>query len=278
MSQTVETENLKGKKALITGASRGLGRAMALGLARAGCDVALISKTLDRHPKLDGSLEDTAKHARDLGANCLILPCDVRDDEQLKKAVERIQTEWGALDFLINNAGSVQLTNTEQTELKRFDLMLGINLRAAFALVQATLPLLKESKSANILSISPPLDLNQKWLAPHLPYTLSKYGLSLSTIGWAGEFKRYEISVNSLWPKTLIDTAAMRLFQGVEIDRDCRSPEIVADAACFLLSQKPLAFTGHHFLDEELLNRAGVTDFSPYQLPGANPKKDLYVE
>lgn len=266
--------SLKGKFALVSGASRGIGKAIAIELARQGVSVALLGKTEQSHASLEGTLLETAEEIKKLGGQSLPIRCDVRSEEDVLHAISEVTQKFGRLDFLINNAGSVQLLNTEQMETKRFDLIQQINVRGAFLLVKHALPLLKKGQNAHILNVSPPLDIAPQWFENHLPYTLSKYSLSLLSYGWAAEFKKYKICVNSLWPRTLIDTAAMRLFEGVEVNTDCRSPQIMADASTLLFKTQE---SGQWFLDEDILREHGMDDFAKYATPGATPKLDLYV-
>lgn len=267
--------SFKGQWALITGGTRGIGKQLALALAQAGMNIAVIGKTKDPHPKLEGTLDETKAAVEAFGVKCLAIQADVRVDAHVQEAFNELSKHTKHLKVLINNAGSVQLGNTQTTEMKRFDLIQQINVRGAFLMVQTFLPLLKAAQGAHILNVAPPVDIKMKWLAPHLPYTLSKFGLSMMSLGWAGEFKDFKIQVNSLWPKTLIETAAMNLFEGIEISKDCRTPEIVSDAAKLIFNS---ASTGRWLLDEEMLREAGISDFSKYQREGADPKPDLYVE
>ena len=271
---------LKGKTALITGGSRGIGKAIALRLAKEGCNIAIGAKTTEPHPKLEGTIYTAAQEMDALGAKCLPLPCDIRFEDQIQKAVEETVNSFGGIDILVNNASAISLTPIEQTEAKRFDLMHGIQVRGTFLMCKACIPFLKKSTNAHILNLSPPLNLNSKWFAPHLAYTLSKYGMSMIVLGLAEELKQYNIAVNALWPKTTIATAAVQnLLGGDALMRMSRTPEIVADAAYAILSKPSTACTGNFFLDEEVLRKEGVTDFSKYAVDESQKlMTDLFLD
>lgn len=256
---------LKNKVALITGGSRGIGKAIALRLAKEGANIAIAAKTAEPHPKLEGTIYSAAKEIEALGANVLPLQADIRNEEQIQAAVEETIKAFGKIDLLINNASAISLTPTEQTEAKRFDLMQDINVRGSFLMCKHCIPHLKKSENPHILNLSPPINLNAKWLAPHLAYTLSKYGMSMIVLGLAEELKQYKIAVNALWPKTTIATAAVQnLLGGDYLIQKSRTPEIVADAAFYILQQASTTCTGNFFLDEEVLIKEGITDFSQY--------------
>ena len=267
--------SLKNEFALISGATRGIGRQLAVALAEQGAHVIIIGKTKDPHPKLSGTLNTVKSEIEQRGGQCTAIQADVRSEESVAKVLNEVSRLTHRLAVLINNAGSVQLGNTLTTDMKRFDLIQQINVRGAFLMTKSFHPLLKAHGASHVLNISPPIELKKKWLSPHLPYTLSKFGLSMMTMAWSGEFKTDGIKVNSLWPKTLIETAAMNLFEGIDLEKDCRTADIVSDAALSIFSSEQ---TGQWFLDEEVLKQAGVKDFSKYQRPGAAPKPDLYVE
>ncbi|RMF14395.1 MAG: NAD(P)-dependent oxidoreductase [Gammaproteobacteria bacterium] len=275
------TSTLRDRTILITGASRGIGRAMALRFAREGARLVLAGKTLEPHPKLPGTLPEVAEEIRQLGSEALVVRCDVRHEGELDQLVEKSVQHFGGLDIVINNAGAIHLAPVEKTPLKKFDLMHQINTRAVLALAQRALPVLKQSDHAHILSLSPPLNLAPKWFAAYTPYTLTKYGMSMLTLGMAAEFRKYGIAVNSLWPRTLIATAAVEHQPGgTELIKRARKPEIMADAACEILKADPATRTGQHCIDEDILKEAGITDLEAYKAaPNAGSLlPDLYVD
>ena len=256
---------LENKTAFISGGSRGIGKAIALKLAREGANIVIGAKTAESHPKLEGTIYTAAQEIERLGVNVLPLQVDIRSEEQIQKAVEKTVKEFGGIDVLINNASAINLTQTEQTEPKRFDLMHNINVRGTFFMCQACIPYLKKATNPHILNLSPPLNLNPKWFAQHLSYTMSKYGMSMIILGLAEELKPYKIAANALWPKTTIATAAVQnLLGGDFLIQKSRTPEIVADAACAILKRDSAHCTGNFFIDEEVLKEEGVTDFNHY--------------
>ncbi len=257
---------LQNKTIIITGASRGIGRAIALRCARDGANLVLAAKSAQPHPKLPGTIHSVAREVEQAGGKALAIQLDVRDDAQVREMARQAADHFGGIDALINNAGAIKLTGVEHTELKRFDLMHQINTRAVLSCSQAVLPWLKQSKAGHIINLSPPLNLDPKWFAQYAPYTLTKYGMSMLTIGMAAEFQRYGIAVNSLWPQTLIATAAVEFEVGnaAILDR-ARSPEIMADAAYEILITPGATLTGQHLIDEALLRQRGVTDFEGYR-------------
>jgi citronellol/citronellal dehydrogenase len=256
----------KGKRtALITGGSRGIGKAIARRLAKAGYNIAIAAKTTEAHPKLEGTIYTAAQEIEALGVKCLPLQCDIRFENQIEKAVEETVKTFGGIDILVNNASAISLTPTEHTEAKRFDLMHGIQVRGTFFMCRACIPHLRKSTNAHILNLSPPLNMNPKWFAQHLAYTMSKYGMSMIVLGLAEELKKDKIAVNALWPKTTIATAAVQnLLGGDALMRLSRTPEIVADAAYAILAKPSAACTGNFFIDEEVLEKEGITDLSGY--------------
>ena len=280
--------SLKGKTALITGASRGIGRAMAIRFAKDGANVVLASKSTVPHPKLPGTLHTVAEEVKAAGGTPLVVGCDVRSEEDVARVVAETKGAFGALDILVNNAGAISLTPLEDTPVKRFDLMLSINARAVFLTAKLCLPLLIESaqagRSPHILSLSPPVAakdgrFDPKWLKGHTAYSLTKYGMTLLTQGFAEELREHGIAVNALWPQTLIATAAVDMLMGDEGMTKSRTPEIMADAAYAIVTTGQLALTGEALIDEALLRTRGVTDFSRYlSAPGVEPLPDLYVE
>ena len=263
-------QDLAGKKILITGGSRGIGLAIAKRAAADGAMVAIAAKTTDPHPTLPGTIYSAADEIREAGGVALPIQCDLRDEKQIESAVAQAAAEFGGLDILINNASAINLTPTLATPAKRFDLMLSVNVRATFLTSQAAIPYLKESAAAgrnpHILTMSPPLSMSAKWFKPHLAYTMAKYGMSMCVLGLAEEFKRDGISVNALWPRTAIDTAALAMIPGVDTDF-CRKPEIISDSAHVILTGT--GKTGNFFIDDEVLASVGITDLDKYSVvPG----------
>ena len=264
------TTNLAGKKIFITGASRGIGLAIAKRAAQDGAMVAIAAKTTEPHPKLPGTIYSAAEEIEAAGGKALPIQCDLRDENQIASAVSQAVTEFGGLDILINNASAINLTPTLQTPAKRFDLMFSVNVRATFLTSQAAIPALKESAAAgrnpHILMMSPPLSMKSKWFKNHLAYTMAKYGMSMCVLGLADELKRDGISVNALWPRTAIDTAALQMIPGIDTAA-CRTPEILADAAHVILTGT--SRTGEFLVDDEVLASVGVTDLDKYAVvPG----------
>lgn len=259
--------SLRGKTALISGGSRGIGKAIALRLAKEGVNIAIAAKTAEPHPKLEGTIYTAAKEIEAAGVKVLPLQADIRDEEQIKSAVEETVKAFGGIDILINNASAINLSSTEQLEAKRFDLMHGINVRGTFLMCRHCIPYLKSSSNAHILNLSPPLNLSPKWFAKHVAYTISKYGMSMIVLGLAEELKKYKIAANALWPKTTIATAAVQnLLGGDFLIQKSRRPEIVADAAYYIVSKASAVCTGNFFIDEEVLQKEGIEDFSKYAI------------
>lgn len=267
---------LQGKTALITGASRGIGKAIALRLAKEGCHIAIAAKTSEPHPKLEGTIFTAAEEIETLGVKALPLQCDIRSEEQIEAAVNKTVETFGGIDILVNNASAISLTPTEQTDPKRFDLMMDIEVRGSFFMCKACIPHLKKSTNAHILNLSPPVNLNRKWFAQHLAYTIAKYGMSMIVHGLAEELKPHKIAANALWPKTTIATAAVQnLLGGDFLMQMSRTPEIVAEAAYHILKQSSLECTGNFFIDEEVLEKEGITDFEQYAV---NPQQKLMTD
>ncbi len=269
---------LRSKTVFITGASRGIGREIALRCARDGANVVITGKTAEPHAKLPGTIHSVAAEVEVAGGKALALQVDVRDEEGLQAAVEKTVQRFGSIDVLVNNASAISLTATPETSAKRFDLMWGVNARATFLASQACVPFLKKSANPHILMLSPPLNLDAKWFAPHLAYTLSKYGMSLCALGMAREFQADGIAVNSLWPRTTIATAAIEFNFPEAVLRASRTPAIVADAAHHILTRNSRDCTGNFFVDEDVLRTAGTQDFSQYAVaPGAPLYPDLFL-
>ncbi len=256
---------LNGKTLVITGASRGIGRAIALAAAKQGANIVIAAKTVEPHAKLAGTIHTVAEEIRALGASCLPLQIDVRDHQQVFDLMQKTADTFGGIDMVINNAGAISLTSVEQTRPPIYDRMMSVNSRAVYLTAHAALPFLKESRHAHILSLSPPLNLDTRWFKAHAPYTLSKYGMTMLSMGMAEEFRAYGIAVNCLWPRTIIATAAIEFaLAGREAFQYCRTPDIMADAAITILQQDPAQCTGNTFLDEDLLRDHGTENFSRY--------------
>jgi citronellol/citronellal dehydrogenase len=270
---------LKGTTLFITGASRGIGREIALRAARDGANVVIAAKTSDPHPKLEGTIHTVAAEVVKAGGRSLAIQLDVRDEAAVVEAVNRAAREFGGLDILVNNASAISLTPTEATPAKRFDLMMGVNVRATFLCSQAAIPHLKKSANAHILTLSPPLNLDAKWFAGHVAYTISKYGMSMCTLGMSEELRGDGIAVNSLWPRTTIATAAVAVHFPEAILKASRHAAIMADAAHVILTSDAKKNTGNFYIDEDVLKRAGEKDFSRYAVtPGVPLFQDLFVE
>jgi citronellol/citronellal dehydrogenase len=270
---------LAGKTLFITGASRGIGLAIGLRAARDGANIVIAAKTAEPHPKLPGTIHTAAAEVERAGGRALACVVDVRSEEQIQAAVDKAVSTFGGIDVLVNNASAISLTGTLATPMKRFDLMHQINTRGTFACSQACLPHLLKAKNPHILNLSPPLDFREKWFAPHLAYSMAKYGMSLCVLGMAGEFRAQGVAVNALWPRTVIATAAVQnLLGGDETLRGSRKPEIVADAAHVILTRPSRECTGQFLIDDEVLRSAGVTDLAKYQtVPGAELMADFFV-
>lgn len=282
MSSMPPTSSLRDKTVFITGASRGIGRAIALRAARDGARVVLASKSSEPHPKLPGTIHTVAAEVEAAGGRALPVQVDVRFEEEVQKAVDQAVGTFGGIDVLVNNAGAISLTSIEHTPLKKFDLMMGINARAVFLCTKLCLPHLERSAEAgrnpHVLSLSPPVSLDPRWIRGHAAYTLSKYGMTLLTMGLAEEFRERGIAMNALWPKTMISTAAVEMLMGDEGLKQSRTPEIMADAAVAIVTTAGMALTGQALIDEDLLRARGVVDFAPYlTTPGIEPLPDLYV-
>jgi citronellol/citronellal dehydrogenase len=264
--------SLAGKRIFITGGSRGIGLAIALRAAADGASIAIAAKTAEENPKLPGTIFSAAKEIEAAGGTALPIQCDIRDEDAIEAAVNKAAEQFGGLDILVNNASAINLTPTEKTPAKRFDLMFDVNVRGTFLTSQAVIPHLRESAKAgrnpHILTLSPPLSMSPKWFKSHVAYTMSKYGMSMCVLGMAEEFKRDGIAVNALWPRTAIDTAALQMIPGVDTDF-CRKPEILSDTAYIILNRDSKTNTGNFFVDDEVLASEGITDLEKYSVkPG----------
>lgn len=273
------TGRLRNTVAVITGASRGIGRAIALRLAREGASIVVVAKSVTEDDRLGGTIYSVAEEINRAGGQALPLQCDIRDEARIETVVAEAAAHFGGIDILINNASAISLTNTEKTDAKRFDLMHDINVRGTFLMTKHCMPHLKQAGNAHIVTLSPPLNLDPKWFGPHVAYTLSKFNMSMMTLGWAEELREHGVAANSLWPATTIATAAVQnLLGGDKLIGMSRKPEIVADAI-FEIIRKPAAeCTGQLLLDEDVLRAAGITDFEQYAVtPGGKLFKDLFL-
>jgi len=261
---------LLNKTVFITGASRGIGHAIAMRAAADGANVVIAAKTTEPHPKLPGTIHTAAADVERAGGKALAVATDIRDEAQVEAAIAAAVGRFGGIDILVNNASAISLTGTLATPMKRFDLMHQINVRGTYLCTQKAVPHLQRSANPHVLNISPPLDstLTPKWFAPHVAYTMSKYGMSLCVLGMAEEFRAAGIAVNALWPRTTIDTEAIRLIAGQAARMKARSPQIIADAAHWILTQPARTVTGRFFLDDDVMRGAGVIDLSRYRQPG----------
>ena len=271
--------SLRGKNIFITGGSRGIGLSIALRAAQDGANIAFAAKTVEENPKLPGTIFTAAKEIEAAGGIALPIQCDIRDETAIESAVQQAAEKFGGIDILINNASAINLTPTEKTPAKRFDLMFDVNVRGTFLTSQAAIPFLRKSaesgRNPHILTLSPPLSMKAKWFKNHVAYTMSKYGMSMCVLGMSEEFKRDGIAVNALWPRTAIDTAALQMIPGIDTDF-CRKPEILADAAYEILNRPSSETTGNFFIDDEVLASIGVTDLDKYSVvPGT---KDFLLD
>jgi len=271
---------LQGKTLFISGASRGIGLAIALRAARDGANVALIAKTAEPHPKLPGTVYTAAEEIEAAGGQALPIVGDIRDEEQVEAAVAQAVERFGGIDVCVNNASAINLSGTEDLPVKRYDLMQSINSRGTFVVSRACIPHLRKAENPHILTLSPPISLDPKWLRGHIAYTVSKYGMSLLALGFAEEFREDGIASNALWPRTIIATAAVQnLLGGDEAMKRSRRPELYADAAYAVITRPSRECTGNTFLCEDVLREEGVTDFDQYAyVPGSEPMVDLYVD
>lgn len=276
-------QTLKGKTLVITGASRGIGKAIALRAAADGANIAIFAKSNVPNPKLPGTIYTAAEEIVAVGGQALPLAVDIRDEEQVAEGVKKTVETFGGIDILVNNASAIFLSDTANTPMKRYDLMQDVNTRGTFVCSQACLPYLKKSENPHILTLSPPISVDPKWFKNHVAYTIAKFGMSMCVLGMSAEFKKDKIAVNALWPKTLISTAAMQaIFDNEEtlkkiLDK-CRKPEIIADAAYAILTSPSTEVTGQFFVDEEVLRERGITDFLHYSVnPNVQPQLDYFL-
>lgn len=267
------------KTVFITGASRGIGKAIALKLAGEGANIIVAAKSVEEDPRLGGTIFSAAQEIEAAGGKALAVKCDIRFEEEIQQAVQQAVDTFGGIDILINNASAIYLSNSEQTDAKRFDLMHDINVRGTFFVTRACLPHLKNGNNPHILTLSPPVNLDVKWFRSHIGYTITKYNMSMMALGWAEEFKKYGIASNALWPRTTIATAAVKnLLGGDALIKMSRTPDIIADAAYAILEKPSRECTGNTFVDEDFLKTQGVTDFEKYAItPGGKLYQDLFL-
>ena len=271
--------SLQGKTLFVTGGSRGIGLAIAKRAARDGANIIIAAKTAEPHPKLPGTIHTAAAEIEEAGGQALPTVCDIRDDDAVQAAVEQGAERFGGIDILVNNASAIALLGTAEITMSRFDLMHQINTRGTFLVSKTCLPWLQKADNPHILMLSPPLDIREKWFAPHVAYSLAKYGMSLCVLGMAGEFREHGIAVNALWPRTTIATAAVNMLGGDDLIRKSRKPEIMADAAYAIITRPSRDFSGHFCIDDEVLESAGIEDLSQYSVdPSVEPAPDFFVE
>ncbi len=271
--------SFQNKTVIITGASRGIGKAIGLKLAASGANIVIASKSVEENPKLGGTIYSAAEEMEEAGGKALAVQCDIRFEDQVQNVIDKAVERFGGIDILINNASAINLTPTEQTDPKRFDLMYDINVRGTFMASKACIPYLKKGNNAHILNLSPPINMDMKWFANHLAYTISKYDMSMIALGLSAELKKYNIAANALWPRTTIATAAVQnLLGGEMLMQMSRTPAIIADAAFIILSKPAAECSGNTFIDEEVLAAEGITDLEKYSVvPGAKLYRDLFV-
>lgn len=271
--------SLHGKTLFITGASRGIGKAIGVAAARRGANVVIAAKSDVPNPKLPGTIQDAAGEMERAGGKALAVKCDIRDEAQIQAAVRAGVDRFGGIDVCVNNASAIFLAGTAETPMKRWDLMHQVNARGTFATTQACLPWLAKSSNAHVLNLSPPLSMQARWFAPHVAYTMAKYGMSMCVLGMAEELRERGVAVNALWPRTVIATAALNLLGGEETARHGRTPEVVADAAMVILERDARACTGNFFVDEDVLRAEGVRDFGKYAVSaGEELFPDFFVD
>lgn len=273
-----DNRSLAGKTLFITGASRGIGLAIALRAARDGANVAVVAKTSDPNPKLPGTIHSAAAEIEAAGGKAVALMCDIRDENQLAEAAAKTAECFGGIDILVNNASAINLTGTLQTPMKRFDLMMGVNGRGTFAASQACLPYLLKAQNPHILTMSPPLSMKAKWFKDHTAYTMAKFAMSMCVLGMSAEFEG-RVAVNALWPRTVIATAALAMLGGAVKPDYCRKPDIVADAAHAVLTRDAKTCTGNFFIDDEVLQAEGISQFDTYAVVPGNPLlPDIFLD
>lgn len=271
--------SFENKTVIITGASRGIGKAIGLKLAAAGANIVIASKSVEENPKLGGTIFSAAAEMETAGGKALAVQCDIRFEDQIQNVIDKTVERFGGIDILVNNASAINLSPTEQTEPKRFDLMYDINVRGTFMMSRACIPHLKTGTNAHILNLSPPVNMDLKWFSKHLAYTMSKYNMSMIALGLSAELKKYHIAANALWPKTTIATAAVNnLLGGEALMKMSRTVDIIADAAYYILSKPSTQCTGNTFIDEEVLAKEGITDLAKYSVtPGGPLFNDLFI-
>jgi citronellol/citronellal dehydrogenase len=276
--ESIRMGTLAGKTLFITGASRGIGLAIALRAARDGANIVIAAKSGVPNPKLPGTIHTAASAVEAAGGNALALQVDIREEDQVRAAAAQAADRFGGIDIVVNNASAIWLAGTADTPMKRYDLMHQVNTRGTFLVTQSCLPYLKQATNPHVLMLSPPPNLDPKWFAPHTAYTIAKYGMSLCVLGMSAEFAPLGIAVNALWPRTVIATAAIGMIDGVKPEH-CRKPEIVADAAHAILNRPSRDYTGHFAIDENILRETGITDFASYAMqPGAPLLPDLFLD
>jgi len=272
------TETLQHKTLFITGASRGIGKAIALKAAADGANIVIAAKTDRKHPRLPGTIHEAAAEIEQAGGKALPIKLDIRDEQAVAEAMQQAADHFGGIDILVNNASAIYLAPTPEVPMKRFDLMFGVNVRGTFVCSQAAWPWLKRAENPHILNLSPPLNMDPKWFAPHVAYTMAKYGMSQCVLGMAEEFRQHGIAVNALWPKTVIATAALAMLGDAVKPENCRKPEILADAAHWILTRRASEVTGNFFIDEGVLEKMGVRNLDQYAVaPGERLLPDLFV-
>jgi len=279
MTQVGSLKSLKGKTLFITGASRGIGLAIGLRAAREGANVIIAAKTVTEDPRLPGTIYTAADEIRRAGGRALAVQCDIRSEQQVKAAIEAGVKEFGGIDICVNNASAISLTSTEKTDMKKYDLMNSINTRGTFLVSKLCIPYLRKSSNPHIINLSPPLNMEEKWFDHHVAYTIAKFGMSMCVLGMAGEFREEGIAVNSLWPLTMIATAAVQnLLGGSDSVSKSRTPEIMGDAAYVIMTSDSRKVTGNFFIDEEVLRASGVKDFSKYAVTPGTPDSELGLD
>ncbi|MEJ2694262.1 MAG: NAD(P)-dependent oxidoreductase [Candidatus Thiodiazotropha sp.] len=270
---------LRGKNLFITGGTRGIGLAIALRAAQDGANVAIAAKTDTPHPSLPGTLDTAVAEIEQAGGKAIGIKTDIRDDAQIAAAVQQTVERFGGIDILVNNASAINLTGTLETPMKRYDLMQQVNARGTFAVSQACLPYLLKADNPHILNLSPPLSMDPKWFKSHCAYTMAKYGMSLCVLGMAAEFRDRGVAINALWPKTVIYTAAIAMLEGLVKAENCRTADIVADAAHAIVTRDSRSCSGNFFIDEEVLREEGVSDFKPYAIdPNGQLLPDFFLD